>query len=74
MKREHCIDTIALTPAYRSFGLPPWIVQAFERLGASIERGRQRRQLAELDDAALRDIGLTRADVRIEADKPFWVA
>ena len=33
-----------------------------------IERSRQRRQLAELSDAALHDMGLTRADVRIEID------
>lgn len=36
------------------------------------ERARQRRQLAELSDAMLRDIGLTRADASAEADKPFW--
>ena len=50
------------------------MVLAFQRLGAWIERSRQRRQLAELNDAALKDIGLTRADVRIEADKRFWMA
>jgi uncharacterized protein YjiS (DUF1127 family) len=33
---------------------------------------RQRRRLARLDDAALRDIGLTRSDARQEADKPLW--
>lgn len=37
-----------------------------------IDRGRQRRQLAELSDHMLRDIGLTRADAWAEADKPFW--
>ena len=36
------------------------------------ERARQRRQLAELSDYMLRDIGLTRADACAEADKPFW--
>ena len=73
MQRENCIDTIAGAPATRSFGLPPWIALAVQRLGAWTERSRQRRQLAELDDAALKDIGLTRTDVRTEADKPFWV-
>ena len=73
MQRDHCIDTITSTSAYRAYGLPPWIVLAVHRLGVWIERSRQRRQLAELDDATLKDIGLTRADVRIEADKPFWV-
>ncbi|NVK20072.1 MAG: DUF1127 domain-containing protein [Methylocystaceae bacterium] len=37
------------------------------------ERNRSRRQLAGLSDHMLHDIGLTRADVTAEADKPFWV-
>ena len=37
-----------------------------------LERARQRRQLAELSDHMLRDIGLTRADAWAESDKPFW--
>jgi uncharacterized protein YjiS (DUF1127 family) len=37
------------------------------------ERARQRRQLAELDDYMLRDIGLTRSDVANEIRKPFWL-
>jgi uncharacterized protein YjiS (DUF1127 family) len=36
------------------------------------ERARQRRLLAALDDRMLKDIGLTRADVAAESDKPFW--
>jgi uncharacterized protein YjiS (DUF1127 family) len=36
------------------------------------ERTRQRRHLQSLSDHMLRDIGLSRADVRAEADKPFW--
>jgi uncharacterized protein YjiS (DUF1127 family) len=38
------------------------------------ERSRQRHRLLELDDRLLRDIGLTRADVKREIDKPFWLA
>jgi uncharacterized protein YjiS (DUF1127 family) len=37
-----------------------------------LERSRQRRALAELNDHMLRDIGLTRADAWAEAEKPFW--
>jgi len=37
-----------------------------------LKRRRQRISLAALSDLVLRDIGLTRADVAIEADKPFW--
>ena len=36
------------------------------------ERARQRRHLSELDDRLLRDIGLTRHQVRDEYRKPFW--
>jgi uncharacterized protein YjiS (DUF1127 family) len=37
-----------------------------------LERSRQRRALAQLNDHMLRDIGLTRADAWAEAEKPFW--
>lgn len=37
-------------------------------------RQRERRQLASLDDAVLKDLGLTRVDVEREIRKPFWHA
>jgi len=37
-------------------------------------RARQRYQLAELDDAALKDLGLSRVDAAREYRKPFWQA
>ncbi len=33
---------------------------------------RQRRELANLSDKQLSDIGTTRGDARIEANRPFW--
>lgn len=33
---------------------------------------RQRRALARLDDHALNDIGLTRAEAEAEANRPIW--
>ena len=36
------------------------------------ERSRQRRALRRLDDAQLRDIGLTRDDIDAEAGQAFW--
>ncbi|MBS0518252.1 MAG: DUF1127 domain-containing protein [Proteobacteria bacterium] len=36
------------------------------------ELHRSRRQLAELDDRLLRDIGIDRGRARFEADKGFW--
>jgi uncharacterized protein YjiS (DUF1127 family) len=39
---------------------------------AWFERVRQRRQLGQLSDHMLKDIGLSRADVEAEVAKPFW--
>jgi uncharacterized protein YjiS (DUF1127 family) len=36
------------------------------------ERARSRHQLEGLSDRMLQDIGLTRAQVEVETDKPFW--
>lgn len=36
------------------------------------EMARQRRQLAELDDRMLADIGVSRSEARHESAKPFW--
>jgi uncharacterized protein YjiS (DUF1127 family) len=45
-----------------------------ERILTWQERARQRRALESLDDRMLKDIGLSRADVMRECDKPFWQA
>ena len=37
-----------------------------------LERARQRRMLATLDDRMLDDIGIGHAEVLRESDKPFW--
>lgn len=36
------------------------------------ELHRQRQQLASLSDAALKDLGLSRADTQQEVERPFW--
>ena len=35
-------------------------------------RDRARRELRELDEATLRDVGISRADADYEGGKPFW--
>ncbi|OWU79848.1 hypothetical protein ATO5_02150 [Loktanella sp. 22II-4b] len=35
-------------------------------------RARTRAALANLSDEALRDVGLTREEMRAEANRPFW--
>lgn len=37
-------------------------------------RARERQELAGLSDTALRDVGLSRADIFPEIRKPFWRA
>ena len=39
-----------------------------------VERYEQRRHLAEMDDRMLSDIGVSRGDARVEADKVFWLS
>ena len=59
---------------------PSWHHGRLMRLGGAavravwfwMERSRQRRALAELDDRLLRDIGLTRDEARRESSSPFW--
>ena len=36
------------------------------------QRANERAHLRDLDERALRDVGLTRADVEAEAGLPFW--
>lgn len=49
-----------------------WASALAERFLEWHERSRQRQTLEMLDDYALKDIGLTRADVFREAHKRFW--
>jgi uncharacterized protein YjiS (DUF1127 family) len=42
------------------------------RLHTIMARRQQRRDLRELTDDQLRDIGLTRTEARREAARPFW--
>ena len=49
-----------------------WFGYAFEQGLIWLERARQRRQLQQLSEHMLKDIGLSRADVEAEVSKPFW--
>lgn len=49
-----------------------WPATLATRLDSWAEVRRQRRRLASLSDAMLRDIGLGRGDVEREASRPFW--
>ena len=46
--------------------------RVFDTMQTWQERAAQRHALRGLDARGLADIGLTRADVELEASKPFW--
>lgn len=48
------------------------VVAGVETVMTRSELARSRRQLAQLDDRLLRDIGLDRGTAKFEATKGFW--
>jgi len=57
----------------RAFGLLAGTVAVgIEQVMNRAELARSRRQLAQLDERLLRDIGLDRATARFEATRGFW--
>lgn len=48
------------------------VVVGIEAVMTRAELSRSRKQLAQLDDRLLRDIGIDRAKARNEAEKGFW--
>jgi uncharacterized protein YjiS (DUF1127 family) len=58
------------TSSYISAGLVTW----FNRVSDWAERRRTRNHLYQMPDYILHDIGVSRAEVESEYDKPFWRA
>jgi uncharacterized protein YjiS (DUF1127 family) len=48
------------------------ILRAADGLAGYYRRSQERRALYRMDDYMLHDIGISRADVELEASKPFW--
>lgn len=63
-----------MTMTKRACGLvrKPLATALLARLRAMVAVARQRRQLAQLSDAQLKDIGISRADAEREVTQPFW--
>ena len=60
----------AIRPQRRS---PPVGIQnLLGKIGAAWHRRSSRNLLSQLDDYMLKDIGVTRAEAQLEANKPFW--
>ncbi len=53
-------------------GIRALLTAAFARLRGWYIVYRQRRALLRLDDAMLKDIGISRVDALQEGSKPFW--
>ena len=49
-----------------------WPLAVLRLMGRWCERRRQRRDLSDLDDRLLDDIGITRRQADEECRKPFW--
>ena len=80
MRRSDCTDTMAGAAALArpdaghlpGLSYRPALRSLLDQVVLWHERSRQRRHLAGLSDHMLRDIGLSRADVWQECEKPFW--
>lgn len=59
----HYSPQVPLAGRFTAFGQ---VVAAWRK------RARQRRELANLDHRAMRDLGISPTDVQFEANKPFW--
>lgn len=46
--------------------------RAWTLLGCWLERSRSRRELVQMDERMLKDIGLSRSDSIVEGGKHFW--
>lgn len=64
-----CDDYSSFQSDKKNLGLTE---QAISQVKTWINRSRQRKSLATLDERMLEDIGYTLAQARIEFSKPFW--
>jgi uncharacterized protein YjiS (DUF1127 family) len=63
---------VPVRSAHGASGTAGLVAGAAAALRAWWRNRQERRALAGLDDNLLRDVGLTRADVDGEYDRPFW--
>lgn len=72
MKTSHVVMDVLHTPREEDVS----VLHRAQGLLGQLRRWKilhdQRRQLATLSDATLKDIGLSRVDVEQEASRPFW--
>lgn len=69
---SRCVDAASRSPIVLLPASRPSLRALLERFFVWVTLARSRRDLAGLDDRALRDIGIDRATAAEEAAKPFW--
>jgi uncharacterized protein YjiS (DUF1127 family) len=72
MEEAMVIRLALLVPAFKLVPSAASAKRIVATLAAWHQRARQRRRLLMLDEAMLKDIGITRCDADAEAAKPFW--
>ena len=70
-RRAHLATRLSMRLSARLSALP---LRLLDALLAWQQRAAERRHLAALDDRLLKDMGLSRADVAQELEKPMWRA
>jgi uncharacterized protein YjiS (DUF1127 family) len=71
MKGQKGFVGVNQAPA-QAFSLKSLLALAAARALRWLELARQRRELASMSEAALKDIGLSRADILQETERHFW--
>jgi len=74
LKMHNILDNLAISEG--TYSLVRRIEEALKEasltIGTWASRSKDRRQLAEMSDRMLTDIGLNRVDIEIEINKYFW--
>lgn len=72
MKTQHVVMEVMQQPRDESVSVAQRVHAGWHQLRRWKTLHDQRRQLASLSDATLKDIGLSRLDAEQEASRPFW--
>ncbi len=72
MKKQQKGYALVMRGQLSAASLPPHWRRLLALLARWHRLAAQRRHLASLSDATLKDIGLTRVDVEQEIKRPFW--
>ncbi|MHC8318800.1 DUF1127 domain-containing protein [Pseudomonas sp. LB3P31] len=72
MLRSTIMERMSTTGSSTFNSIARALNDAFAQIGRWRQLHRERAEIASLSDDRLRDIGLSRCDVRRESARPFW--